>query len=196
VNVEMLREAVLREAASQALVEFHEATFLCSVKGGRITMAGELEITLVVPPNEKYRAIAITDAVGLQILVQARRKRRAPAFGLDDRLFRRTVETNRLEVDDDDYDEPEPPAPETVEDPGTDAGGPPGDRRDDAVPEPEDVPDEPDPVGVPGRHPRDRVDDPVDLGAGTVPGPRGDDLRRLLDDIKRARRQMDPDDPV
>ncbi len=49
---------------------------MCSVKGARITIGGDLEITLTVQPSEKYRAISLTDAVGIMVMVQARRKRR------------------------------------------------------------------------------------------------------------------------
>jgi hypothetical protein len=74
-----IRAEVVQRAAEQVGPSFEGCSFLCSVKGARITIGGDLEITLSVQPSEKYRAIALTDAVGIQVMIQAERKRRQRA---------------------------------------------------------------------------------------------------------------------
>lgn len=65
-----------------AIPSFDTATFMCSVKGARITPGGDLDITLAVPPSQKYSAMPLTDAVGIQVLIRAERKRRNRTFTL------------------------------------------------------------------------------------------------------------------
>jgi hypothetical protein len=71
------RDALVGGLAQQAVPRFEEADFLAAVKGARIATGGELEITLTVPLSEKYRAITLTDAVGIMVRFHAERKRRA-----------------------------------------------------------------------------------------------------------------------
>jgi hypothetical protein len=219
---EMVRERVMQQAAGQALPEFNGASFMCSIKGGRITMGGDMEITLVIPPNEKYRALPLTDAVGMTVQINAQRKRRV---SVTDYLFGRNQEIH------DEYD-PEPtlaerhqehyrtcdclgnsseccdpkccPQDQVIEDPIGD--DPPPDEH---VHEPEvpsvdvvdsgdmesDVSDEPsDPVVDQGTD-GPGPDDPDDLGEDREPGPRGVDLSRLLRDLQRASDENDHRDP-
>ncbi len=80
--VEGVRARLIESQALNAIPRFEDATFLCSVKGARITPGGDLDITLAVPPSQKYSAMPLTDAVGIQVLVRAQRKRRTSTFTL------------------------------------------------------------------------------------------------------------------
>jgi hypothetical protein len=62
--------------AAQVLPAFSEAHFLASVKSTRISTGGDMEITLSIPHSEKYRAITLTDAIGIMVVIHAERKRR------------------------------------------------------------------------------------------------------------------------
>lgn len=89
---EQIRSQILANAALSALPSFEGASFMASVKGARITIGGDMEITLSVSPAEKYRAIALTDAVGIQVLIKAERKRRRTLT-----VLRNTASTMMLE---------------------------------------------------------------------------------------------------
>lgn len=80
--VEGVRARLIEAQSLNAIPRFEDATFLCSVKGARITPGGDLDITLAVPPSQKYSAMPLTDAVGIQVLIRAQRKRRTPTFTL------------------------------------------------------------------------------------------------------------------
>lgn len=67
--------AVQGEVLGQ-LGKFEETSFLASVKTARVTVGGDLEITLTVPISEKYQAMRVTDAPGVMLLFNAKRKKR------------------------------------------------------------------------------------------------------------------------
>ncbi len=69
-------DIVLLPKQVQVVPTFDQTMFKCSVKGAKIDIGGCLEITLTVPPDQKYAAISLTDAAGLMIEVAARRLRR------------------------------------------------------------------------------------------------------------------------
>lgn len=61
-----------------AVAEFDSCQFLASLRSARIAPTGDLDITLTVPVSEKYRAIPLTDAIGIEVVISAQRKRRPP----------------------------------------------------------------------------------------------------------------------
>lgn len=65
--------ARLLESRSGGVHEFSDCEFMASVKMARITPGGEMEVTLSVPLSEKYRAITLTDAGSIMLLVQVSR---------------------------------------------------------------------------------------------------------------------------
>jgi len=72
---EEIRDEIVSRHVVSALPRFEGAEFEATIDGGRITKAGELQLNLLVPASEKYRAIALTDAVGLNVIIRASRKR-------------------------------------------------------------------------------------------------------------------------
>lgn len=81
-----LRDRLIETQTIHAIPEFTEATFLASLRSARMNAHGDLDITLTVPISEKYRAMSLTDAIGIEIIVRAQRKR-GRLFALDRQLL-------------------------------------------------------------------------------------------------------------
>lgn len=69
-------ERIARVRGRSVIPKFSEAHFLAAIKAAKVPPGGGLEITLMVPPSEKYNALPLTDAAGILIVIHAERQRR------------------------------------------------------------------------------------------------------------------------
>jgi hypothetical protein len=67
-----------RETANRKGVKpaFNEAQFTASIRDLRFTASGDVLLTLVVPYSDKHLAVPVSDAYGITLDVDMRRKRR------------------------------------------------------------------------------------------------------------------------
>lgn len=71
-----LTPAELQQEGLSQVPQFESTTFVASLKGARVTVGGDLELTVTVPITEKYRALLLTDAPGVMLVFNVRRKPR------------------------------------------------------------------------------------------------------------------------
>ncbi len=57
--------------------QFEEAVFSASMRDMRFTASGDVLLTLVVPYSDKHLAVPVSDAYGITLDVEMRRKRRS-----------------------------------------------------------------------------------------------------------------------
>lgn len=69
-------ESRLKGRAGDDAGEFRPVHFQAFVKVARIIPGGETEITLVVPREQKYQAIPLTDADGFMVQITAEKVQR------------------------------------------------------------------------------------------------------------------------
>lgn len=82
--VAKIRQQVLDRQLMLATPEFTGCQFIGTVKSCRVSQTGDLDITISVPPAEKYRAITLSDAMGLDVVFGAVPKRGGYTLNLGD----------------------------------------------------------------------------------------------------------------
>jgi hypothetical protein len=69
----LLRTLEAAKPPDEEVIPEHIASFRATIKRTQILPRGEMNITLAVPFDEKYRAMPITDYVGIQFEVNVNR---------------------------------------------------------------------------------------------------------------------------